>query len=138
MYVDADKLLEKLKEKNEVTGPMFKMKNDPRITSVGRFLRKTSLDELPQLWNVLRGDMSLVGPRPPLPREVANYSKYDLQRLWVIPGITGLWQATERNNVGFEEMVELDLEYIKKRSLLFDAKIILLTIIAIIHPNGAY
>lgn len=90
MYVDADKLLEKLKEKNEVTGPMFKMKNDPRITSVGRFLRKTSLDELPQLWNVLRGDMSLVGPRPPLPREVANYSKYDLQRLWVIPGITGL------------------------------------------------
>lgn len=138
MYVDADKLLEKLKEKNEVTGPMFKMKNDPRITSVGLFLRKTSLDELPQLWNVLRGDMSLVGPRPPLPREVANYSKYDLQRLWVIPGITGLWQATERNNVGFEEMVELDLEYIKKRSLLFDAKIILLTIIAIIHPNGAY
>ncbi len=138
MYVDADKLLEKLKEKNEVTGPMFKMKNDPRITSVGRFLRKTSLDELPQLWNVLRGDMSLVGPRPPLPREVANYSKYDLQRLWVIPGITGLWQATERNNVGFEEMVGLDLEYIKKRSLLFDAKIILLTIIAIIHPNGAY
>ena len=138
MYVDADKLLEKLKEKNEVTGPMFKMKNDPRITSVGRFLRKTSLDELPQLWNVLRGDMSLVGPRPPLPREVANYSKYDLQRLWVIPGITGLWQATERNNVGFEEMVELDLEYIKKRSLLFDVKIILLTIVAIIHPNGAY
>ena len=108
------------------------------ITSVGRFLRKTSLDELPQLWNVLRGDMSLVGPRPPLPREDANYSKYDLQRLWVIPGITGLWQATERNNVGFEEMVELDLEYIKKRSLLFDVKIILLTIVAIIHPNGAY
>ena len=108
------------------------------ITSVGRFLRKTSLDELPQLWNVLRGDMSLVGPRPPLPREVANYSKYALQRVWVIPGITGLWQATERNNVGFEEMVELDLEYIKKRSLLFDVKIILLTIVAIIHPNGAY
>lgn len=138
MYVDADKLLEKLKEQNEVTGPMFKMKNDPRITSVGRFLRKTSLDELPQLWNVLRGDMSLVGPRPPLPREVAKYSKYDLQRLWVIPGCTGLWQATERNNVGFEEMVELDLEYIQKRSLLFDAKIILLTVVAIIRPNGAY
>lgn len=138
MYVDADKLLEKLKEQNEVTGPMFKMKNDPRITSVGRFLRKTSLDELPQLWNVLRGDMSLVGPRPPLPREVAKYSEYDLQCLWVIPGCTGLWQATERNNVGFEEMVELDLEYIQKRSLLFDAKIILLTVVAIIHPNGAY
>ncbi len=138
MHVDADKRLTELKEQNEVDGPMFKMKNDPRITSVGRFLRKISLDELPQLWNVLRGDMSLVGPRPPLPREVANYSKYDLQRLWVIPGITGLWQATERNNVGFEEMVELDLEYIKKRSLLFDVKIILLTIVAIIHPNGAY
>ena len=138
MHVDADKRLTELKEQNEVDGPMFKMKNDPRITSVGRFLRKTSLDELPQLWNVLRGDMSLVGPRPPLPSEVANYSKYDLQRLWVIPGCTGLWQATERNNVGFEEMIELDLEYIQKRSLLFDAKIILLTIIAIIHPNGAY
>lgn len=90
MCVDADKLLEKLKEQNEATGPMFKMKNDPRITSVGYFLRKTSLDELPQLWNVLRGDMSLVGPRPPLPREVAKYSEYDLQRLWVIPGCTGL------------------------------------------------
>lgn len=138
MYVDAGKLLEKLKEQNEVTGPMFKMKNDPRITSVGRFLRKTSLDELPQLWNVLRGDMSLVGPRPPLPREVAKYSEYDLQRLWVIPGCTGLWQATERNNVGFEEMVKLDLEYIQKRSLLFDAKIILLTVVAIIHPNRVY
>lgn len=138
MCVDADKLLEKLKEQNEATGPMFKMKNDPRITSVGYFLRKTSLDELPQLWNVLRGDMSLVGPRPPLPREVAKYSEYDLQRLWVIPGCTGLWQATERNNVGFEEMVKLDLEYIQKRSLLFDAKIILLTVVAIIHPNGAY
>ena len=138
MCVDADKLLEKLKEQNEATGPMFKMKNDPRITSVGYFLRKTSLDELPQLWNVLRGDMSLVGPRPPLPREVAKYSEYDLQRLWVIPGCTGLWQATERNNVGFEEMVKLDLEYIQKRSLLFDAKIILLTVVAIIHTNGAY
>ena len=138
MHVDADKRLTELKEQNEVDGPMFKMKNDPRITKIGHFIRKTSIDELPQLFNVVRGDMSLVGPRPPLPREVANYSKYDLQRLWVIPGITWLWQATERNNVGFEEMVELDLEYIKKRSLLFDVKIILLTIVAIIHPNGAY
>lgn len=138
MYVDADKLLEKLKEKNEVTGPMFKMKNDPRVTSVGRFLRKTSLDELPQLLNVLRGDMSLVGPRPPLPSEVEEYSEYDKQRLWVVPGCTGLWQATERNNVGFAEMVELDLKYIQKRSLFLDAKIIFLTILVIIHPNGAY
>lgn len=138
MYVDADKLLEKLKEKNEVTGPMFKMKNDPRVTSVGRFLRKTSLDELPQLWNVLRGDMSLVGPRPPLPSEVAEYSEYDKQRLWVVPGCTGLWQATERNNVGFSEMVALDLDYIQNRSLFLDTKIIFLTFLMIVHPNGAY
>ncbi|MEY8735989.1 sugar transferase [Lactobacillus sp. AN1001] len=138
MYVNADTLLEKLKEKNEVTGPMFKMKNDPRVTSVGRFLRKTSLDELPQLLNVLRGDMSLVGPRPPLPSEVEEYSEYDKQRLWVVPGCTGLWQATERNNVGFAEMVELDLKYIQNRSLFLDAKIIFLTFLVIIHPNGAY
>lgn len=138
MYVNADTLLEKLKEKNEVTGPMFKMKNDPRVTSVGRFLRKTSLDELPQLLNVLRGDMSLVGPRPPLPSEVEEYSEYDKQRLWVVPGCTGLWQATERNNVGFAEMVELDLKYIQHRSLFLDAKIIFLTFLVIIHPNGAY
>ena len=138
MYVNADTLLEKLKEKNEVTGPMFKMKNDPRVTSVGRFLRKTSLDELPQLLNVLRGDMSLVGPRPPLPSEVEEYSEYDKQRLWVVPGCTGLWQATERNNVGFAEMVELDLKYIQNRSLFLDVKIIFLTFLVIIHPNGAY
>ncbi|GAB9259313.1 sugar transferase [Ligilactobacillus animalis] len=138
MYVNADTLLEKLKEKNEVTGPMFKMKNDPRVTSVGRFLRKTSLDELPQLLNVLRGDMSLVGPRPPLPSEVEEYSEYDKQRLWVVPGCTGLWQATERNNVGFAEMVELDLKYIQNRSLFLDAKIIFLTFLVIIHPNSAY
>lgn len=138
MYVNADTLLEKLKEKNEVTGPMFKMKNDPRVTSVGRFLRKTSLDELPQLWNVLRGDMSIVGPRPPLPSEVREYSDYDKQRLWVIPGCTGLWQATERNNVGFSEMVDLDLTYIQHRSLLLDAKIILLTFLMIVRPKGAY
>lgn len=138
MYVNADTLLEKLREKNEVTGPMFKMKNDPRVTPVGRFLRKTSLDELPQLLNVLRGDMSLVGPRPPLPSEVEEYSEYDKQRLWVVPGCTGLWQATERNNVGFAEMVELDLKYIQNRSLFLDAKIIFLTFLVIIHPNGAY
>lgn len=138
MYVNADLLLEKLKQKNEVQGPMFKMKHDPRVTSVGRFIRKTSIDELPQLVNVLKGDMSLVGPRPPLPDEVKQYSEYDLQRLWVVPGCTGLWQATERNNVGFDEMVELDLAYIQKRSLIFDLKIILLTIGVIFNPNDAY
>ncbi|MBD5069156.1 MAG: sugar transferase [Lactobacillus sp.] len=138
MYVNADLLLEKLKQKNEVQGPMFKMKHDPRVTSVGRFIRKTSIDELPQLVNVLKGDMSLVGPRPPLPSEVAQYSKYDLQRLWVIPGCTGLWQATERNNVGFDEMVNLDLEYIEKSSVFFDAKIIFMTILVMFRPNSAY
>lgn len=138
MYVNADLLLEKLKQKNEVQGPMFKIKHDPRVTSVGRFIRRTSIDELPQLVNVLKGDMSLVGPRPPLPSEVAQYSKYDLQRLWVIPGCTGLWQATERNNVGFDEMVNLDLEYIEKSNIFFDAKIILMTIYVMINPNSAY
>lgn len=138
MYVNADLLLEKLKQKNEVQGLMFKMKHDPRVTSVGRFIRKTSIDELPQLVNVLKGDMSLVGPRPPLPSEVAQYSKSDLQRLWVIPGCTGLWQATERNNVGFDEMVNLDLEYIEKSSVFFDAKIIFMTILVMFRPNSAY
>lgn len=138
MYVNADLLLEKLKQKNEVQGPMFKIKHDPRVTSVGKFIRRTSIDELPQLVNVLKGDMSLVGPRPPLPSEVAQYSKYDLQRLWVIPGCTGLWQATERNNVGFDEMVNLDLEYIEKSNIFFDAKIVLMTIFVMINPNSAY
>ncbi|THE19636.1 multidrug MFS transporter [Ligilactobacillus animalis] len=138
MYVNADLLLEKIKQKNEVQGPMFKIKHDPRVTSVGKFIRRTSIDELPQLVNVLKGDMSLVGPRPPLPSEVAQYSKYDLQRLWVIPGCTGLWQATERNNVGFDEMVNLDLEYIEKSNIFFDAKIVLMTIFVMINPNSAY
>lgn len=138
MYVNADLLLEKLKQKNEVQGPMFKIKYDPRVTSVGKFIRRTSIDELPQLVNVLKGDMSLVGPRPPLPSEVAQYSEYDLQRLWVIPGCTGLWQATERNNVGFDEMVNLDLEYVEKSSIFFDARIVLMTIFVMINPNSAY
>ncbi len=138
MYVNADLLLEKLKQKNEVQGPMFKIKCDPRVTSVGKFIRRTSIDELPQLVNVLKGDMSLVGPRPPLPSEVAQYSEYDLQRLWVIPGCTGVWQATERNNVGFDEMVNLDLEYVEKSSIFFDARIVLMTIFVMINPNSAY
>ena len=137
MYVNADLLLEKIKQKNEVQGPMFKIKHDPRVTLVGKFIRRTSIDELPQLVNVLKGDMSLVGPRPPLPSEVAQYSKYDLQRLWVIPGCTGLWQGTERNNVGFDEMVNLDLEYIEKSNIFFDAKIVLMTIFVMINPNSA-
>ena len=138
MYVNADTLLEKLKEKNEVTGPMFKMKNDPRITKIGHFIRKTSIDELPQLFNVVRGDMSLVGPRPPLPSEVAEYTDYDMQRLLVVPGCSGLWQATVRNSVGFHEMVQLDLEYIQKSSIWFDIKILFMTIKILFKPNSAY
>lgn len=138
MIVNADQLLEKLKNQNEVTGAMFKMKHDPRITKIGQFIRKHSLDELPQLVNVLKGDMSLVGPRPPLPSEVNHYTDYDKQRLYVTPGCTGLWQVTERNNVGFDEMVKLDLKYIQRASLYYDLWIIWKTITIIIKPNDSY
>lgn len=135
MVVNADQLLVKLKDQNEIDGAMFKMKHDPRITKVGHFIREHSLDELPQLVNVLKGDMSLVGPRPPLPSEVMQYTNYDRQRLYVVPGCTGLWQATERNNVGFSEMVSLDLKYICNASMGYDLWIIWKTIIIIFKPN---
>lgn len=138
MIVNADQLLEQLKDQNEVDGAMFKMKHDPRITKIGHFIREHSLDELPQLVNVLKGDMSLVGPRPPLPSEVEQYTDYDNQRLYVIPGCTGLWQATERNNVGFDKMVELDLKYIQNASLRYDFWIIWRTIVIIFNPNDSY
>lgn len=138
MCVDADKKLKDLLAKNEVEGAMFKMKDDPRITKVGKWIRKTSVDELPQLWNVLHGDMALVGPRPPLPRETATYSEYDKQRLYVQPGCTGLWQVSGRNDVGFHEMVALDIQYIKTRNLWVDVKIMFKTVGIMIHPNGAY
>lgn len=138
MIVDAEKRLDGLLAKNEVSGAMFKMKHDPRITRIGKFIRKTSLDELPQLWNVLKGDMSLVGPRPPLPREVELYSEYEYQRLLVIPGCTGLWQVSGRNNLGFNQMVDLDLEYIKKRSILLDLIIILKTFREIVASKDAF
>jgi exopolysaccharide biosynthesis polyprenyl glycosylphosphotransferase len=138
MVTNAEELLDSLLHLNETTGAMFKMKNDPRVTNIGRFIRKTSIDELPQLWNVLKGEMSLVGPRPPLPREVAQYTEYDKQRLLVTPGCTGLWQVSGRNDLGFDEMVELDLKYIRERSLLYDIKIIFKTIKIMIRPNSAY
>lgn len=128
MVSNAEDLLDELLDQNEVSGAMFKMKNDPRITKIGRFIRRTSIDELPQLWNVLRGDMSLVGPRPPLVREVALYSSYDKQRLHVTPGCTGLWQVSGRNSIGFEKMVELDIRYIDRRNITYDLRIIFKTI----------
>ncbi|MBK5432919.1 sugar transferase [Bacillus sp. TH25] len=137
MVIDAEEKLKDLLKHNEVSGAMFKMKEDPRVTRIGKFIRKTSIDELPQLLNVLKGEMSLVGPRPPLPREVKEYTAYDKQRLLVTPGCAGLWQVTERNSVGFKEMVELDLEYINKRSVLYDLKIIFKTIQIMIKSNGA-
>ncbi|WEV45847.1 sugar transferase [Streptococcaceae bacterium ESL0687] len=135
MCVDAEKKLDDLLHKNEVDGAMFKMKDDPRITKIGKFIRKTSIDELPQLWNVLKGDMSLVGPRPPLPREVATYSDHHKQRLLVKPGCTGWWQVNERNSTGFEGMLDRDLEYIQRRSLGFDLLIIGKTFLVILKPN---
>lgn len=138
MVTNADQLLEKLRDQNEVDGAMFKMKHDPRITKIGHFIRKHSLDELPQLVNVIEGNMSLVGPRPPLPSEVEQYTEYDKQRLYVVPGCTGLWQATVRNKVGFNEMVQLDIKYIQKASFMFDLWIIWKTIEILIKPNGSY
>lgn len=138
MIVNADKMVKQLEEQNEIDGAMFKIKDDPRVTKIGHVIRKYSLDELPQLWNVLKGDMSLVGPRPPLPMEVADYTDYDKLRLSVTPGCTGLWQVTKRNDADFDEMVELDLEYINKSSLWFDFKILLKTVGVVVHPNSAY
>ncbi|UJL24350.1 sugar transferase [Lactiplantibacillus plantarum] len=138
MVSNADELLEKLLKDNEIDGAMFKMQDDPCVTKIGRFIRKYSIDELPQLLNVLQGSMSLVGPRPPLPREVEEYSDYDKQRLAVKPGCTGLWQATVRNSVGFDEMVKLDLTYISKRSVAFDVYILFKTVVIMFKPNGAY
>ncbi|WP_419891415.1 sugar transferase [Paenibacillus xylanexedens] len=138
MVANAEDLLEQLIDQNEVNGNMFKMKNDPRITRIGKFIRKTSLDELPQLWNVFRGEMSLVGPRPALPREVKNYTSYDRQRLQMIPGCTGLWQVSGRNSVGFEQMVELDLTYARERSMMVDIKIIFRTFRVLVGSKDAF
>ena len=138
MQEDAEEQLKNLLHKNEIKGAMFKMKNDPRVTKVGKFIRKTSIDELPQFFNVLIGDMSLVGPRPPLMREVVQYSEKDKARLLVKPGITGLWQATVRNDSDFDVMVRLDVQYIREISFKMDMKILFKTISVVFHPNGAY
>jgi exopolysaccharide biosynthesis polyprenyl glycosylphosphotransferase len=138
MCSDAEEKLVKLLKHNEIEGAMFKMKDDPRITRIGKFIRKTSIDELPQLWNVLKGDMSLVGPRPPLPREVAEYTQHDKQRLLVMPGCTGLWQISGRNHLSFDQMVELDLQYIKNASLVNDIKILIKTVGVVFGTEDAY
>ncbi|WP_409023213.1 sugar transferase (plasmid) [Enterococcus faecium] len=138
MCFDAEEKLKSLKDKNEMNGKQFKIKNDPRITNIGTFLRKTSIDELPQLVNVLKGEMSLIGPRPALLEEVKEYSEYEKKRLSVLPGCSGLWQVSGRNNLTFDQMVELDLIYINNINFSNDLKIILKTLKVMLTNEGAY
>jgi exopolysaccharide biosynthesis polyprenyl glycosylphosphotransferase len=133
----AEDVLWEIKHLNEMDGPVFKMRNDPRVTPPGRFLRKSSIDELPQFWNVLKGDMSLVGPRAPLPEEVREYSRWQRRRLSVKPGITCLWQVSGRNEIDFHEWMKLDLHYIDNWSLLLDLKILLRTFPVVLLGKGA-
>ncbi len=137
MYRNAEELKEKYRHLNELTWPDFKISNDPRVTRVGRFLRKTSLDELPQLFNVIKGDMSLVGPRP-TSFDAGTYTLWHTERLEVPPGITGLWQVNGRSDLEFDERLRLDIEYIRRRSLWFDTKLIIQTVGAVLFPKGAY
>lgn len=137
MSVNAESMIESLRNKNEMDGPAFKIKNDPRITRVGHFIRKTSIDELPQLWNILRGDMSIVGPRPALPNEVDMYNDYQRQRMYVTPGLTCYWQIQpNRNELSFDEWMDLDIKYIQERNFIVDWKIIFSTIYTIIKGYG--
>lgn len=138
MRPNAEALKAELMKQNEADGPVFKIKNDPRVTKIGRLLRKTSLDELPQLWNVLRGEMSLVGPRPPIPSEVAQYTPYQRQRLNVVPGITCIWQTSGRSGVNFDTWVEMDLDYISQQSLWLDIRILVRTLAVVVRCIGAY
>jgi exopolysaccharide biosynthesis polyprenyl glycosylphosphotransferase len=137
MVIDAEAQKAKLEAQNEMSGPVFKMKADPRITRVGAFLRKSSIDELPQIWNVLRGEMSIVGPRPPLPAEVARYERWQMRRLSMRPGLTCIWQVSGRNKVDFDNWMRLDLEYIDSWSLFLDIKLILLTFPVVLTGRGA-
>ena len=137
MVHNAEDLLKDLMDRNEQTGPVFKINDDPRITNVGKVIRWTSIDELPQLFNVLKGDMSLVGPRPPIPHEVDQYNSYQMQRLAVKPGLTCIWQVSGRNNIGFDEWVEMDIEYIKTRNLWLDIKLIFKTVGVLFGDDNA-
>lgn len=137
MCLDAEDKLSDLKEQNEMDGPVFKIRNDPRITKLGKFLRKTNIDELPQLFNIFKGDMSFVGPRPALPKEVAEYRPGDRLRLLVTPGLTCYWQATiQRNNITFDQWMELDRKYIVERCVLVDIKLIFKTVLFIFKKEG--
>ncbi|EKS4342897.1 exopolysaccharide biosynthesis polyprenyl glycosylphosphotransferase [Clostridium botulinum] len=137
MVIDAEERLYKLKDKNEMSGPMFKMKEDPRITKIGRFIRKTSIDELPQLFNVLKGEMSLVGPRPNLPREVIKFTDYQKNKFLAKPGLTCYWQVMGRNNIDFEDWIELDIKYIRKRNTWEDIKLIFKTVGVLFGDDNA-
>ncbi len=138
MVPDADELLPELADQNEATGPLFKMKDDPRVTRVGRFIRKHSIDEMPQFLNVFLGQLSCVGPRPPLPQEVAEYTERDRKRLTVKPGLSGYWQIRGRSDLSFDDMVSLDLDYIHDASVLTDLKVIGKTVTIMVKGDGAY
>ena len=138
MVINAEEIKEKLKEKNEMSGPMFKIKDDPRITKVGKFIRKTSIDEVPQLINVLKGDMSLVGPRPSLQNEVKEFESWMLKRLEVKPGLTCYWQVMGRNNIDFENWMKLDIKYVNERSFWLDIKLIFKTFFVLFGDKNAY
>lgn len=137
MVPEADQMLDSLLDQNEMEGPAFKISNDPRITRVGRVIRKTCIDELPQLWNILKGDMSFVGPRPPLPREVEQYNDFQRNRLSVVPGLTCYWQIQpNRNSLTFDKWLELDLKYIEERNIKTDLMIIFKTVGAVLNMEG--
>ena len=137
MCTEAEYLLDKLQDKNEMSGPMFKIKEDPRVTKVGRFIRKTSIDELPQLFNILKGEMSLVGPRPSLPKEVAQFTNFQKQRLIAKPGLTCYWQVRGRSDVTFEEWMEMDVQYIEERNTWIDIRLIFKTLGVLFGDEGA-
>lgn len=137
MIINAEELKEKLADKNERIGPMFKIKNDPRITSMGKFIRRTSIDELPQLVNILKGDMSIVGPRPSLPKEVEKFEGWMMKRLEVKPGLTCYWQVSGRNGINFAEWMKLDVKYVEERNIILDAKLIFKTFFVLFGDENA-
>ncbi|WP_326511622.1 sugar transferase [Clostridium intestinale] len=137
MVVNAEDLKKKILKQNEMSGPMFKIKDDPRVTKIGKFIRKTSIDELPQLFNVLKGEMSLVGPRPSLPEEVEKFEVWMMKRLEIKPGLTCYWQISGRNNIDFEEWMKLDIKYVQDRSICIDIKLILKTFFILFGDKNA-